>query len=85
MMSSLSRHDQPPRMTARRAGIAIFILFSLAWGWLSAGHLLGNVLGDCFEDVRCMAIGEWAPGYVLWRWLAIQLAAVIVLMLVRKR
>jgi len=68
-----------------KVAVALFILFSAGWTGFSFIELLGSTLGDCFDNERCRGIKEFAPGLVLWRWLAIQLAAVIVLMMVRKR
>lgn len=65
--------------------MALFLLFTLAWTYYSGIQLLGAVLGDCFEDQRCWGIKAYAPGFVLWRWLAVQLAAVIGLILVWRR
>ena len=61
----------------RTAALAVLVLFTLAWGGWVAIDLMGSILGDCFDDVRCHAIKAYAPGLVLWRGLAVELAALL--------
>ena len=62
---------------SRTAARALLIVFTLGWGGWVAMEFLGSILGDCFDDVRCHAIKAYAPGMVLWRGLAVELAAVL--------
>jgi len=61
----------------RTAALVLLAVFTLVWGGWVAIDLLGSILGDCFEDVRCHAIKAYAPGLVLWRGLAVELAALL--------
>lgn len=53
--------------------LAIFSLFWLGW---SGAELMGSLLGDCFDDQRCLGIKKYAPGFVFWRMIAVELIAI---------
>lgn len=68
------------KITAR-----IFLaLFTLVWGSWTAIELFASISGDCIHDQVCFAIKEYSSALLLWRGLAIELAAIFLYILIMR-
>ncbi|MFD1611246.1 hypothetical protein ACFSCW_05455 [Sphingomonas tabacisoli] len=70
----------------KHAGLVLAI-FSAFWiGWIAL-ELLGSVMGDCdyAGNADCKAMKDYAPALIFWRGLAVELAASVIYLTIRKR
>ena len=63
----------------------VLILFTLAWGCWVGIEFFASALGDCLDNQLCRGAKPFMIPLTLWRGLAVELAAILLYILVRKR
>lgn len=65
-------------MEAKRTpGRILLLLFSVGWFLWTGLDWFGSILGNCADDIRCLAMKQYAPSLIMWRGLAIEAGALL--------
>jgi len=66
--------------------LILYATFSLVWLGFTALYWVGSLMGDCLEtNYACLAFKEYGPSLILWRGLAVELAATLIFAFIRMR